>query len=520
MKKIKNISIITLFVFFLNTSYQTVAYSHPLSTLFGIFTTAAAQDETAEKQVIKELKVKIYDLDAEPVKRKNLLQSDKKYILDLKEQLSDLIKINEQKEKEIAEKKKKDEKEDKRQAIKSEIENEIISLGFEPVTKKKEKEFANDEEILALKKQLDEIKKLKAKDEKEAVEKKKKDEKEDKRLALKKQIEDQIIALGEEPVTKKSEFADDQEIQALQNQLDEVKKAKLKALKDKYEELKKAKAEKEKEERLNKLKSEIENEIIALGATPVTKNSEFADDANIQALGKQLEQLKIDAENKKTADKLESDRQEVIQVARREILELGETPISEYVVNNEDEFIKALNDQLEKIKQIKAQEEKEIQESIPEWFIMLPKANEKVIYVRGTAVVDTLQGSIDSATNAALRELGKKLETRLNSKVNETVIQAGIGEDIKTKSEMERVSTLVVKEVTISGFEIAKTKMFKMDNGKYRSFILLEYPVGNLYKAFLNRLENTEEIKESLIAIKNTETFKELEAYVVDFAGA
>ena len=161
-------------MYFLNTSYQTSAFSHPLSTLFGIFTTAAAQDETAEKQVIKELKVKIYDLDGEPVKEKNLLQSDKKYILDLKEQLNDLIKIKEQKEKEIAEKKKKDEKEDKRQAIKSEIENEIISLGFEPVTKRKEKEFANDEEILALKKQLDEIKKLKAKDEKEAVEKKKK----------------------------------------------------------------------------------------------------------------------------------------------------------------------------------------------------------------------------------------------------------------------------------------------------------------------------------------------------------
>ena len=38
---------------------------------------------------------------------------------------------------------------------------------------KKEKEFANDEEILALKKQLDEIKKLKAKDEKEGCEKEK-----------------------------------------------------------------------------------------------------------------------------------------------------------------------------------------------------------------------------------------------------------------------------------------------------------------------------------------------------------
>ena len=35
------------------------------------------------------------------------------------------------------------------------------------------------------------------------------------------------------------------------------------------------------------------------------------------------------------------------------------------------------------------------------------------MYVRGTAVVDTLQGSIDSATNAALRELGKNFKLGL-----------------------------------------------------------------------------------------------------------
>ena len=79
---------------------------------------------------------------------------------------------------------------------------------------------------------------------------------------------------------------------------------------------------------------------------------------------------------------------------------------------------------------------KEIQQSIPNWFIKLPKGTEKVLYVRGTAVVDTLQGSIDSATNSALRELGKKLETRLNSKIKETVRQAGVGEDQVTKEEV------------------------------------------------------------------------------------
>ena len=240
----------------------------------------------------------------------------------------------------------------------------------------------------------------------------------------------------------------------------------------------------------------------------------------ITILKVQLQQLRIDAENKENADNLESDRQKVIAEIQQNILELGETPISEYLVNNEDEFINVLNKQLEKIKSIKEQEEKEIQESVPNWFIMMPKANEKVIYVRGTAVVDTMQGSIDTATNAALRDLAKKLETRLAAKVNETVIQAGIGEDITTKSEIIKVTTLVVEEVTIIGYEISKNKIFKMNNGKYRTFILLEYPVANLYKAFINRLENNKAMQKQLDQIKNTETYKELEAYVIEFTGA
>ena len=141
-----------------------------------------------------------------------------------------------------------------------------------------------------------------------------------------------------------------------------------------------------------------------------------------------------------------------------------------------------------------------------------------MLYVRGTAVVDTLQGSIDSATNSALRELGKKLETRLNSKIKETVRQAGVGEDQVTKSEMNRVYSLVVKEVTISGYEVADTKLVKLDNGSYRSFILLEYPIAQVYKAFIDKVENNETLKKNVTALKNTEAFKELEQYVSEFS--
>ena len=63
---------------------------------------------------------------------------------------------------------------------------------------------------------------------------------------------------------------------------------------------------------------------------------------------------------------------------------------------------------------------------------------------------------------------------------------------------IKKVSSIVVKEVTIVGYEISKNKMFKMDNGKYRTFILLEYPVANLYKAFINRLENNQAMQKHL----------------------
>ena len=340
----------------------------------GLANISFADDHKVEKEIIKDLKKEIYDLGGEPVKRKHLLYSDKKWIIDLKEQIDEL--------------KKEKEKQDKIEAAKLEIQKEIEALGGKPVTETKD--IDKDEEIIALRKQLDELKAKKAKEKSEA---------------------------------------------------------------------------------------------------------------------------------KKSKEKKQA-RGEAIQSIKKEIIFLGETPISEFEINNEDKYLAALNKQLDELKSIKEQEEKEIQQSIPGWFIKIPKGSEQVIYVRGTAVVDTLQGSIDSATNAALRELGKKLETRLNSKINETVRQAGMGEDIVTKSEMNRVSSLVVKEVTISGYEVAETKMVQLDNGSYRSFILLEYPVAQVYKAFINRIERQSKLQKKLPSIKDTEAFKELEELVDQFTSA
>jgi hypothetical protein len=400
-----------------------------------------ADDHLTKKEIIIELKKEITELEEKPLKRK-FLQGDTKYIAALKEQKNQL-------EKEKVKRAKID-------AAKEEIIKELEKLGAKPIADTKG--IDTDEEIIALRKQLDDLKK-EAKDKKIADEKEKiKNE----IKSAKEELINELKKLGKDPVVTLSEIDSDEDIKALRDQLKAIK-----------EEVKKGKEEIEKE------------------------NAE-----------------------KKKSEETKLARSAAVQEVKKNILFLGETPISEFEATNNDEYIAALNEQLAQIKAIKEQEEKDIQQSIPTWFIKLPKGTEKMLYVRGTAVVDTLQGSIDSATNAALRELGKKLETRLNSKIKETVRQAGVGEDQVTKSEMNRVSSLVVKEVTISGYEIADTKLVQLDNGNYRSFILLEYPIAQVYKAFINKVENNENLKSNITALKNTEAFKELEEYVSEFSGA
>ena len=417
--------------------------------LLSITSLSIADNHISKKEMISELRKEINELGEKPIKRK-FLQGDTKFITALKDQKEEI-------EKEKAKRAKID-------AVKEEIVKELDKLGEKPIADTKD--IDTDEEIIALRKQLDDLKK-KTKDKEEKEKKEAKDKAEAKKIADEKE-----------------------------KILSEIKEA----------------------------KEQLINELKKLGKEPVVTLGEVDSNEDIIALRKQLKQIKDEIEKERTAEQdakeTKQARSESIQTVKKEILFLGETPISEFEATNNDEYIAALNKQLENIKQIKADEEKEIQQSIPSWFIKLPQGTEKILYVRGTAVVDTLQGSIDSATNSALRELGKKLETRLNSKIKETVRQAGIGEDQVTKSEMNRVSSFVIKEVTISGYEVADTKLVKLDNGSYRSFILLEYPIAQVYKAFINRVEGNENLKSSVKALKNTEAFKELEQYVAEFSGA
>ena len=278
--------------------------------------------------------------------------------------------------------------------------------------------------------------------------------------------------------------------------------------------------------------AKIQTDIMSIGGTPLTEDEAkykgaLGKDKYIVALEKQLLEIKALKQEEKNAAKKKADeakkeknRAAAIQDVKKEILFLGETPMPEYEFTSEDKYIAALRKQIEEIKKIKSEEEFKINAEIPEWYQSMPQGSETVMYARGSATSADLDNSEQRAVENALIKLSTQMNNRINTKTNIAVKEAGVDADLTLKTEMKRITSIVVKQATVTGYKIHKTKMAPLANGKYRTFIVIEFPLSLAYKAYLTNLENSTSVSANMDKLKNTEAFKELEEYVNNFTGA
>ena len=199
---------------------------------------------------------------------------------------------------------------------------------------------------------------------------------------------------------------------------------------------------------------------------------------------------------------------------------MGETPMSEYEFTSEDEYIAALRKQVEEIKKLKEEEEFKINAEIPDWYQSPPARSETVLYSRGNGISADLDNSEQRAIENALIKLAQQLNNRINRKVNIMAKEAGVDGDLVLKRETERITSIVIKDASIKGYKVYKTKMAPLANGKYTTFIMIEYPVSLAYKNFITEIDTNVTVKAQVNKLKNTEAFKELEQYVAEFSGA
>ncbi len=447
-----------------------------------------AHDHSPRKKLISKLKTEILELGGDPIKKGNPFKADQKYIEELQEQLSQII--EEIKKKEGIEK------------VKKEIIEEIKKFDVKPVNEK-ESFIDLDKEVIALRKQLDELK-------------------------LKKEIEEAKAALIKEleelgvKVESKSAVDSDEEIAKLKKLLEDTKSEKAKA------EEKRIAEEKQKEEtRIKEVKNELLKELEKLGVKPKLDTSDVDDNAEIIALKKQIDEVKAErkkaadkkkAEEKKIAQQKEADRQKAIEDVKKEILFLSETPIPEYEFKTGDKYIAALREQLEEIRKIKEEEELKQNAAIPEWYLKMPEDTLDVMYVRGAHTSADIDQSEVVAIERARIKLARNLQSEINTKFETVAKEAGIDGDLTLKQEFETVSKVVAKNVSLGGYKIYNTKMAAVADNKFRTYIVLEVSISSTYKNYIESIETNEVIKKNLPKLKDTEAFKELEQYVAEFA--
>jgi len=418
LKKFSKFIIVFFCVLLINTSYVGTVY---------------ASDHTPNKQLIKKLKEEINELGAVPVKKKGIFSKEQKWIDQLEAQLDKLKKI---------------------EALKTEITKELEALGEKPLSNEA-KELEADEQIVELRKLLDDVK---AKN-KAAKKKKKTDRKIEVAIEM---LKDEIAALGEDPIIDTTDIDSNEEIKTLKKQIKDIKE---KRKTEKAETEKKAKEEEKAEEK---------------------------------------KQTRLDA----------------IENVRKEILFLGETPMAEYEFTSEDKFIAALRKQLDEVKKIKEEEEFKINAEIPEWYVDMPGSSETILYTRGSAISADLDNSEQRAVENAIIKLALRMKNKISQKVNIMVKEAGVDADLTLKRETERITTIVVKDASIRGYEIFKTKMAGLADGKYRTFIIIKYPISLAYKNFIAEIDSSLTINANVSKLKNTDAFKELEEFVSQFTGA
>jgi DNA repair exonuclease SbcCD ATPase subunit len=392
-----------------------------------------ADNHLSKKEIVKELKKEINNLGGTPVKRKHLLSSLTKWIDELKLQLEKLKKVD---------------------ALKAELNKELEDLG-EKIETKENQEIEADEQIIALRKQIEEVKAKK----KAAEEKKKREAKIAVAIEM---LKDELAALGEEPVINTSDIDSDKDIKALKKQIKDIKEKR---------KVEKAEAKKKEEE---------------------------------ERKAEERKQTRLDA----------------IEKVKKEILFMGETPMSEYEFTTEDEYIAALRKQVEEVKELKEAEELKINAEIPEWYVSMPTSSETIMYARGSAISADLDNSEQRAVENALIKLSTQMKNRISSKTNLVIKEAGVDADLTLKTEMQRISNVVVKDATIRGYKIFKTKMAAIADGKYRTFVVIEFPVSLAYKNFITEIDSSLSVKAEVNKLKNTNAFKELEQYVAEFSGA
>jgi len=146
--------------------------------------------------------------------------------------------------------------------------------------------------------------------------------------------------------------------------------------------------------------------------------------------------------------------------------------------------------------------------SIPKWYLKAPEKR-GYRYATGTERGDEIQNAVDEATNIAVANLARTMETELNGNVNR------VQDEVRDRTAVDQFTNTQegVYSVALKDWRVARQEIVK-DKGLYRAYILVEWDAGAAQKRLLDKIKADKELYE---AIRATELMDEMERKVDEY---
>ena len=128
--------------------------------------------------------------------------------------------------------------------------------------------------------------------------------------------------------------------------------------------------------------------------------------------------------------------------------------------------------------------------NIPDWCLNLPRSD-YATYQCGIGISSDLNLSRTRAVMNGKALLVDSIKSVIMSKIDNYAKTTGTQENEVVKKRLEIVSRNLIPETTLVGYKQTQSKVFN-ENGKFRFYTLLEYPIGDANKALLNQIKQDE----------------------------
>lgn len=145
---------------------------------------------------------------------------------------------------------------------------------------------------------------------------------------------------------------------------------------------------------------------------------------------------------------------------------------------------------------------------IPDWY---PNAPQDPLYARAanTAVSQDLQIAVDKASTGARAELGRLVETKVNTMQKRFEEETGTAQEATLIQQFTQATKLVVS-TTLNGSRMKDQKTVR-DGAMWRAYVLMELPLGAANATLMDEIKKN---KELYTRFRATEAYKDLDAEV------